>query len=172
MKTRMFSDLEAKGKNWLKELPQCYGPSGSMSIEQLETLFHLVYGADVVLPPEFFLKSAWAAHFNEEDQTEARELESNILQEKRNTTLTNVWKYQKSLKRYYNKSVIPRELDIGDLVLKKDIHTKDKHKFSLPWEGPFIVVDIGAPGSYMLAEVDGGMLSNTWKADQLCKYYA
>jgi hypothetical protein len=83
-----------------------------------------------------------------------------------------VWKYQKSLKRYYNKSVIPRELDIGDLVLKKDIHTKDKHKFSLPWEGPFIVVDIGAPGAYMLVEVDGGMLSNTWKADQLCKYYA
>jgi hypothetical protein len=46
-------------------------------------------------------------------------------------------------------------------VLKKDIRTKDKHKFSSPQEGPFIVVDIAAPEAYVLAEVDDGMLSNT-----------
>jgi hypothetical protein len=57
-------------------------------------------------------------------------------------------------------------------VVKKDIHTKDKHKFSPLWEGPFIVVDIATLETYVLAEVDGGMLSNTWNADQLCKYYA
>jgi hypothetical protein len=39
---------------------------------------------------------------------------------------------QTSLKRHYKKSVVPRQLEIGDLVLKKDIHTKDKHKFSSP----------------------------------------
>jgi hypothetical protein len=88
-----------------------------------------------------------------------------------NTTLANVQKYEESLKRYYNKSVVQRELNIGDLVLKKDICTKDKHKFSSPWEGPFIIVDIAAPGAYMLAEVNGSMLPNTWNVDQLCKYY-
>jgi hypothetical protein len=76
------------------------------------------------------------------------------------------------LKHYYNKSIVPRDLDIGDLVLKKDIHTKDKHKSSSPWEGPFIVVDIATPGAYMLAEVDDGMLPNIWNVDQLHKYYA
>jgi hypothetical protein len=80
-------------------------------------------------------------------------------------------KYHASLNKYYNKSVVQRELNIGDLVLKKDIHTKDKHKFSTPWEGPFIIVDIAAPGAYVLAEVDSGMLPNTWNADQLRKYY-
>jgi hypothetical protein len=50
-----------------------------------------------------------------------------------------------TLKKYYNKSVVQRELNIGDLVLKKDIRTKDKHKLSTPWEGPFIIVDIAAP---------------------------
>jgi hypothetical protein len=79
--------------------------------------------------------------------------------------------YQAVLKRYYNKSVVPKEINIRDLVLKKDIHTKDKHKFSTPWEGSFIVVDIVAPGAYVLAEVDGGMIPNTWNADQLHKYY-
>jgi hypothetical protein len=44
-------------------------------------------------------------------------------------------KCQESLKRYYNRSVVSRQLKIGDLVLKKDICTKDKHKFSSTWEG-------------------------------------
>jgi hypothetical protein len=46
--------------------------------------------------------------------------------------LSNMRKYQASLKKYYNKSVVQRELNIEDLVLKKDIRTKDKHKFSTP----------------------------------------
>jgi hypothetical protein len=55
--------------------------------------------------------------------------------------------------------------------LKKDIHTRDKHKFLSPWEGQFIIVEEVTPGAYMLAEVDGGMLPNTWNTDQLRKYY-
>jgi hypothetical protein len=112
------------------------------------------------------------AHFNEEDHTEARELDSNLLEERRNTAMANVQKYQESLKQYYNNSVVQRELSIEDLVLKKDIRTKDNHKFSSPWEGPFIIVDIAAPGAYVLVEVDGGMLPNIWNVDQLRKYYA
>jgi hypothetical protein len=46
-------------------------------------------------------------------------------------------------------------------VLKKDIRTKDKYKFSSPWEGPFVVVNIAAPGAYVLADVDGSMLPDT-----------
>jgi hypothetical protein len=61
--------------------------------------------------------------------------------------------------------VVQRELDIRDIVLRKDQPTKDKHKFSSPWEGPFIVVDIAAPGAYVLVEVDGDMLPNIWNAD-------
>jgi hypothetical protein len=71
------------------------------------------------------------------------------------------------MKRYHNKSVVQRELDIRDIVLKKDIRTKDKHKFSSPWEGPFIVVDIAALGAYVLAEVIDDILPNTWNADKL-----
>jgi hypothetical protein len=66
---------------------------------------------------------------------------------------------------------VQRERNISDLVLKKDIRTKDKHKFSSPWEGPFIIVDIAAPEAYVLAKVDGSILPNTWNVDQLRKYY-
>jgi hypothetical protein len=67
--------------------------------------------------------------------------------------------------------VVQRELNIGDIVLKKDIRTLGKHKFLSPWEGIFIIVDIAAPGTYVLVEVDGAMLANIWNADQLRKYY-
>jgi hypothetical protein len=97
-----------------------------------DTPFNLVYGAEVVLPPEIYLELAWVAHFNAEDQAEVRGLDSDLLEERSNTALANVRKYQASLKRYYNRSVVPRELNIGDLVLKKDICTRDKHKFSSP----------------------------------------
>jgi hypothetical protein len=110
-------------------------------------------------------------YFDSERQTEARELDSILLEERRNTTLINVRKYQESLKKYYNKSVVQWELNIGDLVLKKDIRTRDKHKFSSTWEGTFIIVDVAAQGVYVLAEVDDIMLPNTWNIDQLCKYY-
>jgi hypothetical protein len=123
------------------------------------------------LSPEIYLESARVTHFNPENQTEARELDANLLEERCNTTLSNVRKYQAALKRYYDKSMVQRDLNVGDLVLKKDIHTKDKHKFSTHWEGQFIVVDIVTPGAYVLAEVDGDMLTNTWNVDQLHKYY-
>jgi transposase InsO family protein len=94
-----------------------------------DTSFDLVYGADVVLPTEIYLESVRVAHFNAEDQAEARELDSDLLEERRNIALANIRKYQASIKWHYNKSVVPRELNVGDLVLKKDIRTRDKHKF-------------------------------------------
>jgi hypothetical protein len=46
-------------------------------------------------------------------------------------------------------------------MLKKDIRTTNKDKFSSPWEGQFIVVDIATPTAYVLAEADDGILPNT-----------
>jgi hypothetical protein len=135
MKTRMFHDLEARGKNWHKELPSVlWALRTNVNRATRDTPFNLVYGVEVVLPPEIYPQSARVAHFNAEDHAEARELDSNLLEERRNTALANVRKYQASLKRYYNKSVVPKEFNVGDLVLKKDICTRDKHKFSSPCE--------------------------------------
>jgi hypothetical protein len=133
MKTRMFQDLEAKGKNWHKELPSVlWALQTNVSRATRATPFSLVYIAEAVLSPEVYLESARVAHFNTEDQTEARELDTNLFEERHNTILFNVRKYQTVLKKYYNKSMIQRELNIGDLVLNKDIRTKDNHKFLTP----------------------------------------
>jgi hypothetical protein len=162
MKMMMFQDLEVKGKNWHKELPSVlWALWTNINRATRDTPFSLVYGAEAILPPEIYLKSAKVAHFNREDQDEVIELDTNLLEERHNTTLSNVHKYQTALKRYYNKSMVQRELNIEDLVLKKDIRTKDKHKFLTPWEGPLIIVDVATPGAYVLAKVDGGIIPNT-----------
>jgi hypothetical protein len=161
MKIRMFRDLEARGRNWHKELPSIlWALRTNINRATRDTPFNLVYGAEAVLPPEIYLKSARVVQFNEEDQDETRQLDANLLEERRNTDLSNVRKYQEALKKYYNKRVVQRELNVGDLVLKKDIRTKDKHKFSTLWEEPFIIVDVAAPEAYVLAEVDGDTLPN------------
>jgi transposase InsO family protein len=107
IKMRMFQDLEAKGKNWHKELPSVLWPLWTnVSKATRTTPFSLVYGMEVVLPPEVYLKSARVAHFNSEDRGEARELDANLLEERHNITLSNVCKYQTVLKKYYNKSMV------------------------------------------------------------------
>jgi hypothetical protein len=129
----MFHDLEARGGNWHKELPSVlWALQTNINKAIRDTPFNLVYRADAVLSPEIYLESVRVAHFNAEDQIEAREFDSDLLEEKCNTALANVQKYQESLKCYYSKRVVQRELDIGNLVLKKDIYTKNKHKFSSP----------------------------------------
>jgi hypothetical protein len=81
--------------------------------------FNLVYGAEAVLPPEIYLKSVRVTQFNEEDQDESRQLDANLLEERHNTALSNVRKYQEALKKNYNKNVIQRELNVGDIVLRR-----------------------------------------------------
>jgi hypothetical protein len=62
------------------------------------TPYSLVYGTEVVLPRKVYLKLAMVAHFNPEDQAKARELDTNLLEERHNITLSNMRKYQMALK--------------------------------------------------------------------------
>jgi hypothetical protein len=86
MKTRMFHDLEARGRNWYKELPLVlWVLHTNINRATKDTPFNLVYGADVVLPPEIYLELTRVAYINAKDQEEARELDSNLLEERLNT---------------------------------------------------------------------------------------
>jgi hypothetical protein len=82
MKMRMLQDLEVKGNNWHKELPSVLLALRTNINRAIRDMpFSLVYGAEAVLPPEIYLESARVVHFNPEDQAEARELDTNLLEE-------------------------------------------------------------------------------------------
>jgi hypothetical protein len=123
---RIFHDLEARGRNWHKEPPSVlWALWTNINKATRDTPFNLFYRADVVLPPEIYLESARVTHFNAEDQAEVRELDSNLLEEKCNTTLANTQKYQESLKHYYNMSDV-------------DITTLDTTISSIELQGPIM----------------------------------
>jgi hypothetical protein len=91
MKTRMFHNLEVRDRNWHKELPSVlWVIQTNVNRATRGTPFNLVYGADVVLAHKIYLQSARVAHFDSEHQAEARELDSILIEERRNTTLINV----------------------------------------------------------------------------------
>ena len=172
IKTRVHDDLKAQGKNWLKELPTVlWATRTNPNRATRETPFYFVYGAEAVLPPEVALGAYRVAHFDENDQEEARGVDFMALEEGRVEAAERIKKYQETLRRHYQKKVCQRSLEVGDLVLKKDRRAHLHHKLSSPWEGPFIVVDVAAPGAYVLAEVNGAVLKSTWNIDQLRKFY-
>jgi transposase InsO family protein len=73
MKTRMFHDLEARGRNWHKELPSLlWALRTNVNRATRDMPFNLVYGAEAVLPPEIYLQSVRVTHFDSEEQAEAR----------------------------------------------------------------------------------------------------
>jgi hypothetical protein len=100
IKTKMLNDLEARDRNWHKELPSVlWALRTKVNRAIRDTPFNLVYGADAVLPPKICLESARVERFDSELQAEARELDSILLEERYNTTLINVQKYQEFLKK-------------------------------------------------------------------------
>ena len=172
IKTRVYEDLQDKNTGWAEELSSVlWAARTNQNRATRESPFYLVYGTEAVLPPEVILRAPRVEQFREEDQTEAREVDLNCLEEVRNTALLRVEKYQQELRRQYQKKVFPRSFEVGDLVLKKDCRTIGKNKLSTPWEGPFIISEVAKLGAYVLAEVDGDTLQSTWNADQLRRFY-
>ena len=41
----------------------------------------------------------------------------------------------------------------------------------LPWEGPYVVVEVLRPGTYKLKIVDGEVFVNAWSIEQLHRFY-
>ena len=76
-------------------------------------------------------------------------------------TCVRTAKYLEGLQRYYNHNVKDRSFAIGDLVLRRKQKTKGMHKFSSPWEGPYVVKEVTRPGSYRLCDLDGIDIPNS-----------
>ena len=59
-------------------------------------------------------------------------------------------RYQQALRRYHCRSVRPRTLEVGDLVLRRVLSREGLHKLSPMWEGPFRIAHVSRPGAMCL----------------------
>ena len=61
--------------------------------------------------------------------------------------------------------------NVEDLVLCLVQSNKDRHKLSLPWEGPYIVAEVLHLGTYKLKNINGEIFANAWNIEQLHHFY-
>lgn len=86
------------------------------------TPFSLIYGMDAVLPVEMEIPSLRILTYVKLDEAEwvqARFNQLNLIDEKRLETICYGQLYQKHIKKARNKKVLPRNLEVGDLILRK-----------------------------------------------------
>jgi len=51
------------------------------------------------------------------------------------------------------------------LELRLRQSNKGRHKFTPPWQGPFVIAEVLRPGTYKLANEAGEVFKNAWNID-------
>ena len=114
--------------------------------------------------------AAYAAEVNEEK----RQLDLDLVEERRDVASTRVVSYKNTLVRHYNTRVKYRQFQPGDLVLRKDLASwvKPQGKLAPKWEGPYWVMESSLSGYCKLGYRDDFLVSRTWHAKNLKLYYS
>ena len=123
---------DAKGA-WLEELPNVlWAYKTTARTPTGETPFRLTYRTEAMIPVEVGVTSTRRTVFSEEGNDENLRFNLDCLDEVRDKASSRMTKYQQKMAEYYNKRVKLRQLDIGDLILRKvSATTKDPNQGKL-----------------------------------------
>ena len=151
---------------WMEELPVVLWtlrttPNRSTGL----TPFFLTYGSEAVLPSDLDYGAPRVKAFDPEMAAEAQRDAMEVLEEARLATLHRSARYQQTLRMYHERRIRERTLQVGDLVLQWVMTTKDKHKLSPPWEGPYSIAEVIRPGTFKLKYSNGNILTNSWNIE-------
>ena len=109
--------------------------------------------------------------YDENTQEERRIDDINLLEERRCRASLRSALYQQGLRRYHSRHIRSRELQPGDLVLRKRQNLEGLNKMSSKWEGPFRVTHNLKPGTVYLEDEQGRPEGNAWNIENLRKFY-
>ena len=124
-----------------------------------------------MLPTELKHGSPRVLAYDEDTQAEPRIDGINVLEEMRYQAALRSARYQQGLHRYHSHHVRPRELQLGDLVLRKIQDLEGLNKLSSKWQGSFRVTHTLRPRAVYLQDEKGTPQGNTWNIKNLWKFY-
>ena len=171
LKTKL-GDLKGKWAEYLPEVLWAYRTTRKSATQ--ETPFALAFGIEAVAPVRIGLKSPRIELASVEHNEEALRLNLDLLDEKHEQVLKRTEDYQRKTIRYYDQKVKPRSYKPGDLVLKKLLPARKNPthgKLGPNWEGPYIVSRVVGSGNYELHTEEGKVLSHSWNAEHLKRFY-
>ncbi|XP_075663019.1 uncharacterized protein LOC142632519 [Castanea sativa] len=164
-------------KDWHLQLPYAlWGYRTSIRSSTGATPYSLVYGMEVVLPIEMgvcTLRTVLESEIPEADWLQSRYDQLCMLDEKRLKTLYDIQGYQRRLRKAFDKKVRPRDLKLGDLVLKKiQAPVQDANrKFKQNWADPYIIKQIYSREAVRLMDLYANFFTEPTNMDQLKKYH-
>jgi hypothetical protein len=165
---------KAKGR-WVKELPSIlwtYRTTPRSSTG--ETPFLLTYGVEAVILLEIGLPTIRIEYFDPVANEISLATDLDLAEEKRDLALIHLAAYQNGLRKMYEKRVNPRELAVGDLVLRKVMGSRQDSthgKLGPNWEGPYKITSVASIGAFRLEGPNGTPVKRPWNICNLKKYY-
>jgi hypothetical protein len=172
LKPRIFKRFDKFRARWVAELPSVLWSLPTMPSRATGfTPFFMVHGSEAVLPTDIDYGGPRVWTYTEERNQVTLEDAIDQLDEAHDVALLRSAKYQQALRRYHERNMRPREFHVGDLVLRRVQGSKDRHKLSPPWEGPFIIHEVLRPGTYKIQYEDGRFITNAWNIEHLSPFY-
>ncbi|KAL2243872.1 UNVERIFIED_CONTAM: hypothetical protein Sindi_0505200 [Sesamum indicum] len=127
-----------------------------------ESPFCLVYGTEAIIPAEIGKESQRILAYDPETNLHEREFDLMVIEEKRNATYARILHHKGMIMKNHDQWLKPRQLQVGDLVLKKVEASKHVEKLDPAWDGPYKVVEIKKKGTYKLQDMQGKDLPRSW----------
>jgi hypothetical protein len=172
LQKRLHDAANTKGGMWIKELLNAlWGLRTQPTKPTGQSPYFLVYSSKAVLPADVMWEYSAIEQYDEGISEDSRRVDIDGLEETRCASLVQSARYLEGIRRYHDRNVKERSFNVGDLVLRRIQNTKGLHKLNSPWEGPFSISKVTAPGSYRLQTLEGDDISNLWNIDQLCRFY-
>jgi hypothetical protein len=171
-KPRIFNWLKEFDGRWVEELQVVLWilkitPNRSTRF----TPFFLTYGAEAVLLSNLDYGAPRVKAFDPNRAAEAQQDMVDLLEEAWETALVRSACYQQTLRRHHKSKIWGKTLEVSDLVLRRAQSTKDRQKLTPIWEGPYTIMEVIRPGTYILKDSDSNILANTWNVEQLRHFF-
>jgi hypothetical protein len=83
---------------------------------------------------------------------ESEEVDKDLVEIDRLDAVQNLLKYQEETRKWRNKKVSLKNIQVGDFVLKRKKNADTAGKFQFAWEGPYIVSSSVRDGAFRLKD--------------------
>ena len=110
---------------------------------------------------------------NSDQRQEALLAQLELSDERRMMAANHAQIYRKRIARFYQKRVLERKFQIGELVLKRIMvkASGPRSKLQENWEGPFVIKEAYPGNAYTLIDSEGYELPYLWNGIFLKKFY-
>ena len=168
------TQLEGVKGVWPNELPGVlWAYRTTVRTPTGETPLKLTYGSEAIILAKVHMANHRVMKYQDEENEEKLRLNLDLIDEVRMDAEQRTARYKNLMARQYYAMVKPRHFNIGLVLKKVSLATKNPTygKLGLNWEGPYKIINCKRQGSYYLEALDGRKLEYPWNVEHLRMYY-